>query len=732
MLLIINSWIKIALLGIMLWCFTLVIVIIPPPALAATSTENFAPYNSDRPILTLDILQQRIASPIASDGVKTIDLGQFCIDLSPENEEFRTQFYHLLQTQLNRVGGAVALDLSDSIIQGDFAGNELGLRAPLYGDALFPLFSEKEKEQLKRDRSRLSRLSQLSRSLLGTAPEQVQISVFQEPIKLVQTHFRGAVNFNNTFFLKPIEVTGAKFEKDADWSETRFSQPVSFTSATFAGEAGFRGAIFFEKAGFNQVQFQAFANFQSSQFQETGNFNQTEFKQASNFTRSLWDGNADFSGTQWLEQALFDRGKFTKFLFLTETKFRNLASFREARFSKPINLRDASIRDRLAFSDATFGKDTYINLAGFSFDSEEAKITGDPGQIGRKLSITTLRGNETLLRQLVRNFRQQEQIADANQIEYMTEQLRQKDLRQRLFGININTASIRQLIKLGLSANQAKAIARSQGDRVFGSLSELLSLPEIDLASYIKVRDRAIADEPLSLGGWLRTALHWLGLSVLLLLSRYGTSFWLVFGVGLVAIAYFSVLFWFVDRYRRTLPKPILPTPFETGWMIGSFIVLAGAGMLAIFRTSSQPGLTLAYLGILTVPVPAILLCVLYKRGRYHNLMDVSYFVEDASMRQLRLMIGRLPLMPRFEFFRDRHLPILCDRRWNWLNYYDFSLNNLLKFGFNDIRLRDQHLPGIITSLVWYQWSLGILYIILLLWTLSRTIPGLNLLIYLK
>ena len=46
--------------------------------------------------------------------------------------------------------------------------------------------------------------------------------------------------------------------------------------------------------------------------------------------------------------------------------------------------------------------------------------------------------------------------------------------------------------------------------------------------------------------------------------------------------------------------------------------------------------------------------------------------------------------------------------------------------------LRDEHLPGLISGLVWYQWSLGLLYIVLLFWTLSRTIPGLNLLIYLK
>jgi hypothetical protein len=74
----------------------------------------------------------------------------------------------------------------------------------------------------------------------------------------------------------------------------------------------------------------------------------------------------------------------------------------------------------------------------------------------------------------------------------------------------------------------------------------------------------------------------------------------------------------------------------------------------------------------------------------------------------------------------------LLDRGWSWLNYFDFSLNNLFKFGFNDIRLRDEFVPGIVTALVWYQWSIGLLFIFQLLWTLSRTIPGLNLLIYFK
>jgi hypothetical protein len=219
---------------------------------------------------------------------------------------------------------------------------------------------------------------------------------------------------------------------------------------------------------------------------------------------------------------------------------------------------------------------------------------------------------------------------------------------------------------------------------------------------------------------------------LLLLLCRYGTSFWLIFGVGLVTTAYFGLVFWLVDRYRRLVPQPIVPRWDETIWVLSSFSLLTLLGLSAIFRTADRPWLTLACLGFVLVPIPVCLLLLVYLRGRYHNLMTVSYFEEEGTLRQLRIVIGRLPILPRYPMFRERYLPLLWDRSWNWLNYFDFSLNNLLKFGFNDIRLRDSHLPGLISTLAWYQWSLGLLYIALLLWTLSRTIPGLNLLIYFK
>ena len=152
--------------------------------------------------------------------------------------------------------------------------------------------------------------------------------------------------------------------------------------------------------------------------------------------------------------------------------------------------------------------------------------------------------------------------------------------------------------------------------------------------------------------------------------------------------------------------------------------------LINLFITTHRPLLTLLGIAIILLPIPVLITSLIYIKGRYHKLLDTSYFVEDGSFREFRLLIGRLPIMPRFPFFRDRFQPILWEKRWSWLNYYDFSFNNIFKLGFNDIRIRDRHLPGLISTLVWYQWCLGVLYIILLLWTLSRTIPGLNLLIY--
>ena len=665
---------------------------LPTSAWAATPAPERSP-------LTLELLQERLKSPVQSEGVRLIDLSQLIINLRPENTEFRDQFYQLLQTQLNRSTTPLGLDFTNSLIQGELISSKLGLRSPLYGQALSPLLTPEEQQQLLRDPRHLSQAVPIP-----------SVTVFRGTLKMVQTRFTGTVNFANTFFLHRVEANGAIFSQPTNFSETRWTRLANFTDATFSRDVNFCKSLFFSKAGFARVRFGGVANFQGSTFEDNVSFSQAEFEQLANLTRttfgspSLSDfhGLADFTQADWHDRALFSKSQFTQSLLLTEATFEKAVTFRETQFNQLVNMRAVTLLEQVDFSNARFLSNAYLNVGGMTFDSDQAKIIGDTGQIGRVLSVPILRGNEDVLRNLVRNFRSLQQIADANQVEYTTQLLRLRYLGSRLMG----------------EGKEEDAQIRAYTDTK-NSPSKLSASPHL----------RVSTSSPLS---WILDGLYWLGLSLLLLLSRYGTSFWLVFGVGMVVIAYFGLLFWLVDRFRRRYPQPIVPTTFETPWMLSSYGVLTSTGVTAIFRTSDQPWLTLACLGGVILHVPMLLLWQLYRQGRYHDLMDISYFVEDGSLRQLRLLIGRLPVMPRFEIFRDRYMPILWNRRWNWLNYYDFSLNNLLKIGFNDIRLRDEHLPGIITSLVWYQWSLGILYIALLLWTLSRTIPGLNLLIYLK
>ena len=682
------------------------------------------------PRLTVETLRQQISRPVLRDGKPTLNLKNFTIDLRPDGE-LQDSFYRLLSAALQKTAKPPALDLSYAVVQGDLDLQRLGLREPLYGTTLAPLLSQESQAQLRRDRNRLSQLSRLSQSLLiqGQAGGQ-QIYLLQGSLVAVQTRFQGSVMGNDTFFLGRILAQGAIFEQGLTLSGGRFNQTVDFSGADFRQAMQAKGSIFFQAARFDQGRFLKGVNFQGAEFKADANFSRCQLAGELNFSRVQWQGTVDFARTLWQGTAFFLRDSFAKALFFTEARFEAPLMLRQARFGEPVNLRNAMLEAEADFGDALFQPQAYLNIAGMEFSVEQTQILGTPGKIGRFFSVPRLGGNETLLRNLERNFRNLEQISDANQIAYTTEQLRLKDWERRLFGANLNTASEEVLMRVGFNQAQAQAILARRQEQPFLTVDEVLSLSDVDLAAYVKVRDQVLARGSSSWGWRGLLALRWLGLAGLIVLSRFGTSVSLVFGAGLMVIPIFALMFWFVDRYRRRVPNPILPPIGEALWLTGGGTILFGLGLSNLLRAADYPLLTLLSIALLTLPVPLGMIALLLKQGRYHDLMDQSYFVEDGSLRQLRLLIARLPVIPRYYFFRDRYFPILLDRRWNWLNYLDFSLNNWLKFGFNDIRLRDEEVPGLITALVWYQWGLGLLYAILLLWTFSRTIPGLNLLLY--
>jgi hypothetical protein len=95
----------------------LILLLLMLPAWAASAATERLPQggSAKRSPLTLELLQERLKSPIQSEGVRTIDLRQLIINLQSENAEFRDQFYQLLQTQLNRSETPLGIDFSHSL-----------------------------------------------------------------------------------------------------------------------------------------------------------------------------------------------------------------------------------------------------------------------------------------------------------------------------------------------------------------------------------------------------------------------------------------------------------------------------------------------------------------------------------------------------------------------------------------------------------------------------------------
>jgi hypothetical protein len=619
----------------------------------------------DRVPLTVTLLQERLSAPVLKEGMTTIDLANLVIDIRDENKELQEQFYQQIQGQINRAKQPLGLDFSNSLIQGNFIASRLGLPTPLTKVALATLLSPTEEQLLQQDEN-----------FLFDSDEPVfNVTVFRGPVKLQGTVFMGEVDFSKTFFLQIVEAMAAKFSRESNWVESRFARVAKFTKANFMGDVNFSQSQFLNKAIFRTAHFKSITNFHRSHFTAEAYFDQTKYDKPADFTRTFWQKEANFSQSQWRDRPLFSKSRFLSLLTFRNATFEKSGAFRSSYFNGVVSFQDVKLLDQVDFSNSTFTNNSYLSVSGLAFDSDKAKILGDRGVIGQAIYLPTLTGNETVLRNLVRNFRSLEQIADANQIEYKTEKLRLQQLKQKL-----NNISVIRLINLT----------------------------------------------------WVADFLHTSFLALLLLLSQDGTNFSLVFGTGIIIFAYFGCLFWLIDRVRRLTPKPVIPSRYEIFCMVTSYIILTLSGVFNILQSASRPLLTLTAIALILVPLPLILIIELYRRGRYHDLMDSSYFLQDGSMRQLRLLITRLPVVPEFPLFRDRYTPIPWQKRWNWLNYYDLSLNNLLKLGFNDWRVRDQELPAIISFLVWYQWGIGIFYITLLIWTLSRTIPGLNLLIYLK
>lgn len=619
----------------------------------------------ERTPLTLDLLDKRLNSPQLEEGVLTIDFSYLTIDLTPDNSDFSEQFYRKLQNRLNHSDKVLGLNFSHSFIQGDLISSRFGISTILSPEALPQNLTIIERKIIEESQQFSDKTYETRSSII----------LLRGPLKFNEALVTGNFNFKNTFLLQKLEAQGSKLTQEVNFNQAIFGRKVYFTEAVFQEKVDFSRMEFQDKVKFNKAKFQGESRFNDSQFKNNVDFEQAEFDKVANFSNTSWSNQVNFSGINGQDCVLFSGNIFSHSVNFSNATFEKSIAFRKTYFRELLNLKDVKILGLMDFSNAEFFRNRAINISGFAFDSDGAKLLGNTGNIGKFMYLNNLEGNETVLRNLIQNFRNLEQISDANQLEYKTKKLKKDQIASQILKTHYQDYfQLNFIQKLG----------------------------------------------------------YWSFLNILLLLSHYGTNFTLILGIGLISIGYFGLLFWLIDRWRRRFPKPILPSRYDLICMISSCLSLVAIGTTEIFNSAEYPLITLVCLSLILGPIPLSLIVLIYQKGRYHDLMETSYFLLDGGFRQLQLLIVRLPVIPEFHFFRDRYTPLVWERRWNWLNYYDFSLNNFLKLGFNDIRLRDQHLPGFVSTLVWYQWMLGILYIALLFWTLSRTIPGLNLLIYLK
>jgi LuxR family glucitol operon transcriptional activator len=111
-------------------------------------------------------------------------------------------------------------------------------------------------------------------------------------------------------------------------------------------------------------------------------------------------------------------------------------------------------------------------------------------------------------------------------------------------------------------------------------------------------------------------------------------------------------------------------------------------------------------------------------------LADVA--LEQGNLEEAQYLLERgLPVVERNKdnraiAFHKRSFASLEQLRENQPQAHRWATEAAEDFGSVRMISEAREMQSLLQALVWYQWSLGILYITLLLWTLSHTIPGLD------
>jgi hypothetical protein len=243
-----------------------------------------------------------------------------------------------------------------------------------------------EKELLEKDPSFLSEVG----GQINT------INIFRGLVKLKGASFTGKTDFSKIFFLQRVEGENVKFNQDSVWTESRFGRDLDFSKGIFNRNLDFSQDLFFGPVKFRQARFQGVTDFKKSSFWAEANFRESHFLQFANFTAIQWLKDVHFDQVNWSDRVLFSQSRFFQNLSFNNATFEKSAAFRSARFSHFIDLHDVKLLGQLDFSNGVFFPYAKMDVSGLAFDSEQAKLLGDKTIIGKTITLSGLKDNETV------------------------------------------------------------------------------------------------------------------------------------------------------------------------------------------------------------------------------------------------------------------------------------------------------------------------------------------------
>lgn len=248
-----------------------------------------------RSYLTKEILQEKTKNLTRQDGRETIDLSNLVIDLADTNSQFSQYFYQEINNTISRTSNPVNLDLSNSIVQGDFLLKQLGIVSSVGEGALSSLFTTLEQEKIQ----------QFYPIKINAVQEIPRVNIFRGSVYLENTIVTGNIDGSNSLYLQSIVANSSDFQEFVNFDQSIFVKDINFNKATFKQNLTFIKSHIFSQAKFNSAKFTGIVDFSKSQFEASTEFKQALFTQLADFTRSTFIETVDFSQTRFRDRLIY-------------------------------------------------------------------------------------------------------------------------------------------------------------------------------------------------------------------------------------------------------------------------------------------------------------------------------------------------------------------------------------------------------------------------------------------